>query len=317
MFLVFLSTVFCWTNQMMAIAGEIGLRQIGFSAQKKLNLVFNNAGDEFTRVSQAAAWLYYAERPPFNIASFNHWHFYSQPINEENLELDHYIDVDNLRDNLYKIRNSVRGGKVTRTWPFSFNLKLYLAGMCDVYSPLHVSEYFDSKFKDGDRNGRDFYVNFNGKLTSLYDVWESGCGFFDTSISFDSDADWQRIDKLVDQLSVAFSTEDWPASFDLDFTVKSTYNFTRDFVYKGITNGSTLSKEYISKCQDYTQDAVVQAGRMIANDISGLDIISIAKQIPYATGIRSSEVAAWSILFIITPFAALLIWKKHFSNTSY
>ncbi|EAY16886.1 hypothetical protein TVAG_150370 [Trichomonas vaginalis G3] len=299
---------------MLAIAGEVGLEQFGFSLQKKLNSVFQNAGDDFTRVSQAAAWLYYAERPPFNIPSFNHWHFYSQPINPNNLSIETHIDVDNLKDNFDSIRKSVRGGKVSRTWPFAFLMKLYLTGMCDIYSPLHVSELFNEQFPNGDRNGRDFYVKYNGNFISLYDLWETGCGYFDSQVDFTSEDDWKKIDKLTNELSLAFTSEDWPSTLSVTQVIEGNYNYTRDTVYNGLVNGSEVSKEYITTCQNYAQDIVILAGKRIATDLANLNIIEIAKQIPYANAIRSSEVAAWSILFIFTPFAALLIWKKHFST---
>ena len=297
---------------MLAVAGEIAFEQLGYAHQKKLLSVFENAGDEFTRVSQAAAWLYYAERPPFNIHSFNHWHFKGTPLfYEDEREVHKHIDIDNLAKNLDSINKSVVSGKNQRTWPFSFSIKLYLASQCDIMSPLHVSEFFSDEFPNGDKNGRDFYVNFNGKIMSLYDVWESGCGEFADSIDFNSEDDWTKVDTLKDELMLEFKVFELMTNEELE---EETYNYTRDFVYKGLKNNSVLSQDYIQKCKAHTREQVFRAGKTISQSVKDMDIIAIANQLPMVSGFRTSEVVAWSLLLIFAPFAVLLVWKAHFAT---
>ena len=297
---------------MLAVAGTIGFEQFSYAQQKKLLEIFENAGDEFTRCPQATAWLYYAERPPFNIKSFNHWHFVSTPITEpEGRTVVSHIDIDNLAANLQSINDTVIEGNNQRTWPYAFSLKLYLSSQCDIMSPLHVSEYFSDEFPNGDRNGRDFYVQMNGKTISLYDAWESGCGAFSTSMNFESDVDWNEVDALRDQIMLEFKEFEFVPSTVLQ---EETYNFTRDFVYAGLKNNSVLSQDYIDRCQLHTRQQIFRAGKTIAQNIQHINIIEISKQLPSVSGFRTSEIVAWSLLLVTTPFAALLVWKKHFGQ---
>ena len=310
-FLLF-SFAFSWTDQMLAVAGTIGFEQFSYAQQKQLLAIFENAGDEFTRCAQAAAWLYYAERPPFNIRSFNHWHFKSTPLTyDSSRTVVSHVDIDNLAANLESINDTVIEGNNQRTWPYAFSLKLYLASQCDILSPLHVSEYFSDEFPDGDRNGRDFYVYMNGNIVSLYDAWESGCGYFSTSMDFDSAEDWNKVDSLRDELMLEFKQFEFTTN---DVLEEETYNYTRDVVYNGLKNLSVLTDDYIKQCQLHTKEQLFRAGKTIAQNIKGINIIEISKQLPAVSGFRTSEIVAWSLLLVFTPFAALLVWKKHFGN---
>jgi hypothetical protein len=227
MFFLLPLAVLSWKEQMMALAAEIGFQQFGYSKLQQILKVLENAGDDFERVSQAAAWMYYAEKPPFNIKSFNHWHFCGTPLNYSSIEIHQHVDEDNVIANLDSIKATLKNMKNQRTWPFSFSLKLYLSSLCDIFSPLHLSELFSETFPNGDRNGRDFYVKMNGEYISLYDAWESGCGYFSNSVNFNNKDTWTTIDKLKDAITLEFHQFDYMSYADVE---EETYNFTRDFV---------------------------------------------------------------------------------------
>lgn len=297
-----------WADQMMAIVAEIGLKGRGYTFSKHAMKIFKNAGDEFTRATQAGAFLYYVEKPPFNMKTFNHWHFKGTPINPEGLEIESHIDEDNVVTNLNVIIKKINNHGSIRSWPWSIWMKVLQSMTSDIYSPLHVSEYFSSEFPNGDKNGRNFMVKVNGTMMSLYDLWETGCGLYSNITNWDEET-WETIDNEVTELRKKYPSHE---TFNLDFVVEENYNYTRDVVYANHKNGFEPDQKYIDECRKHVQINMVRAGKSLSELVSELPLAPIIDDAPNQSAIKTREIIAWSIFFILTPFAALLIWKKHF-----
>jgi hypothetical protein len=224
----------------------------------------------FTRTAEAAAWLHYVERPPFNIHSFNHWQFHLQPIKRDNTWYTTHYDADDLTY-LPTFLTSLKGNRFTRQWPYSFAVKITLSLIAESVSPLHASELWSSEFPNGDLGGKLFNVRMNGHDTTLFDAWETGCGVFKDNLQFTA-ADWAGIDSWVATLTAAYP--DPGTAFDQPTALATNLAFTTATVYPtSLHKGDTLTSAYIATCQTESKRLVATAGWAIANVFKDVPIL--------------------------------------------
>lgn len=300
---------------MLAISAQIAFNHIGVEYENKLISIFKAAGDEFTRCSQAAAWMNYVEKAPFNLKCFNHWHFLQEPYNTSSMFIPEHINDDDLITNIKNVYKSLSTQQCKRSWPFAMSMKVLLASIADIFSPLHVTELFNQDFPNGDDNGRNFYVQYNGKQTTLFDIWETGCGLYPKDFVF-NEANWKIIDEDVKKILNLHPFPVNNTSFNENFidNVKSkTRTFTIEEIYQKSFRNQPLPQSQILTCQKETQQKMAEAGFAMAEALKNIILITPGEPTVLATTIRTSEVIAWSILCILAPFASFLIWKVHFA----
>ena len=342
--------IFCssWSEKLSVAVTKMALQKSKRDITKTLKSAFSLSGDWdlIDRPEQVGAWISYVERPPFNMKSFNHWRFYSDPyITDSSITAPDTIDYDNLKTNLIdqQVFSNVMYGSSSRSWPFAFHFKLLVSSILDIHSPLHTSTLYSSEFPDGDRNGRDFMVIFNGNETSLYDLWETGCGMTPLTSDFSSTF-WNEIDSFTsDFLNNNQWTDQSFAINDVFTQIEENKQYTIDEIYQKTKPGDIISDEYIQQCQKHTKEAMLLAAERLANFFEEMTLPEFtAKYSPSAQekaeagpqgyfysgeskthkdniffgDFQSMDVniLAFTVLCMLVPFVFLLIWKKHCGN---
>ena len=217
------------------------------------------------------------------------------------------------------MNDSLIVGKAKTSWPVSMCLKVLFAGIPDLHAPLHLIEYFSSDFKDGDRNGKLFKVNANGKETNLFDFYETGCGLTPLTSTID-DKFLTEVKELVDSVMEHYS-------FKTETITNSSFQKWHDnnvkdakTIYNKIKPGHTFSETEISKCQSDMLLSIIRSAQRIFAYVKLTSILDFAESLSDleisqpGVQIATSEAMAWSLAAILAPFTALLIWRKHCSK---
>ena len=306
-----------WSEKIMATVAHIALEKMGNQYQANLSKIFLDTGDFdlAVRPAQTGAWMYYVERAPFNIKSFNHWHFVKTPYNPENLSIPNYVDDDSLVANMKDLNSSLIKGEASTTWPYSLCLKIAFSSIIDLQAPLHTIEYFSSDFPDGDRSGRLFNVIANGKETNLFDFYESGCGLTpQLEATYDSSF-WSEVKEFADQLLEDFSWRTETVNQNsYQKWADTQYDWTIQNIYSLVKPGSTITQDMISDCQYNTRLQMIRAAERLYAYLQQTKMVEVkSDQVPVSP-MSTSEVMAWSLAAVLSPLAALLVWKKHFSK---
>ena len=300
---------------MLVIAAEIGFKIVSDEYKSNLQSIFKATGEEFQRVTQSASWLNIVERPPYNLKSFNHWHFHQKPYNTSEIHIPDKIDPDHLVSNLESVYQSLSQSLIKRSWPFSFSFKVLLSSICDIFSPLHLTELFNNDFPNGDNNGKNFKINFNYKIDNLFNVWETGCGLYSNNFEFNSNS-WNLIDQEVTKILKIYP---FPNNLPIlnnsyfENIAQNTRDFTINEIYFKTLPNSQLNPSQIDTCHQETYKRIAEAGFTIASALKNINLITPGDSIFSFLNIRTSEMIAWSLFLILLPFASILIWKRHFA----
>lgn len=306
-FAIFIASTFSWSPQMLAIAFEIGMRHQTAEFRSSMLNAFRVSGDDFSRAAEGIQWLYTVEKPPYNIPSFDHWHFDYYVYNPEKLtNYTQHKYTDCLYYDLTQTQTKLFNRDSSRVWPFSFNLKMYLTLICDAHSIFHTNELFSSTFPDGDDHARKFIVNNKGETTTLYDFWESGCGEF-------KNLDWNSVNRTADQILDEYPKHYYEGKVDVPWStvMSETRSTTNLYGYSFLKNQDTLSDEYIQKCKTITHQQIARAG--YALQVS-LNRITIENYIPPKMTVegRKTEAYAWSIMAILLPATIAAVVRRFF-----
>ena len=313
---LFLPVGLCWSEKLLSTVSQIVLDKMGKAYTANLSSVFLAAGDTdlVSHPAKVGAWMSYVERPPFNFKGFNHWHFTRQPyVPKEFGQIPSQIDNDNLISNVMEMSDDIYKGSTKRSWPLAFSMKILFAGVCDIHTPLHVSEYFSSEFPNGDQNGRLYEVVYKGQKTNLFAVYETGCGLDENLQATYDESFWNDVKDLADNLLEDFKFVSKKFSrTEITAQNATTYQYTVDKIYSLVKPGGELTTEMINECQSHTRDMMRLAAERLVYILNGSTIhAQRLEKIPYTTPLSTSEMVAWSLMFILAPYTAFLVWKKH------
>jgi hypothetical protein len=308
---VFLPLCASWVDQALAIAGQIAFNDLGASYSSQFLSALESSGDTFSRAAQAVAWSRYVERPPFNLPAFRHWHFRPNPFNQTLHPVTPRFDDDDLSTILAGSKSQLTlmlNGQVTRLWPFSFAAKIVLGAIADSFAPLHNTELFSVEFPDGDRNGRDFIVQLNGRSTSLFEAWESGCGAFSDRLTF-SAADWAGIEELAVSIAAEFPRD--TSAYRPSDVLAASHKFDTEVVYKGLKNSSRLTSSYVANCAAWTKRSIGMAGCAMSSVFQNVKIPKpAAKRANRAAGGSKRELLAWALIGAVAPLVMHRLWHR-------
>jgi hypothetical protein len=316
-----------WVDEALATAGQIAMNQLGPSYAESLAALVSAAPGEFARPAQAAAWTHYADRAPFHIASFDHWHFYPTPYAPTGWATASHIEDDSLRSVVYgssALMYALRGGALDRAWTFAWGAKVVMGGIADSFSALHTTELFSADFPDGDGSGRRFPVALRGAATTLFAAWESGCGAFADNLSFGA-ADWAAVDGLARALAAEFPHP--AANYSAPAQLRAANAFDQAVVYAGVAPGQALTDAYVANCTAEVRRRVAHAGHALTDFFSQVAVdpalgaaarrargARAVRAEGAAPGVDAAEVASWVLMAILAPAAAFLVWRKHFGR---
>lgn len=329
MLALFVCSSVCWTDLLMTTVSHTVMSHIDGAKQKKMQKIFlRSADDDLSKnLSKLSTWMNYVERPPFNLKCFNHWKFYRTPYYEK--QRDYIPKYQSTRENLITVTKEsakkIYSGVLSSSFMWSMHLKILFAGMCDVHTPLHVSEYFSDDFPDGDRNGQLFKIKYNNTEMSIFDLYESGCGLDPKVDKTFSKPFWENVGKLSNELNsmwdpTTFSSEDEY----IEQAKTDTFEYTINNVYKMLKPNDKIDDTYISACQEHTKKQMLKSAQVLyvilnrceLTDVEtpdGDDSGSIIDTINQNT--IPSELREYLIyltyLFMIAPLTVMLVWKRH------
>jgi hypothetical protein len=302
---------FSLTDQALAVAGQIALTVLGSTYSDELATAFKNANDTFTRPAESVAWLRYVDRPPFNLITFDHWHFHPLPYNTTGGPVLPNLQEDDLQTALIgssSLLTELQKNALNRPWTWAFAAKVVLGAIVDSLSPLHTTELFSSDFPNGDNSGRAFTVVYGGQRTTLFKAWESGCGTFSDNLTFGL-SDWVNIENMATTLM-----SQWPrpaTKYSAQTAIAESHVFDTTVTYAGLKPGATLPSAYIANCSAQTRKNVAYAGYAIADVFSGIRVPTGGKRgvEKEGAGVRGSEVASWVVMGTLAPVAGYLLWR--------
>ena len=352
--------VSCWSEKLNVAITKAAMDKTTKNIRLTLKDAFSLScdWDLIEKPEQIGAWMSYVERAPFNIHAFNHWRFYSDPyITDPSIKAPDNIDTDNLKSNIITKTSDTNlfldllNGRVTRSLPFAFLMKILVSSIIDLHTPLHTTNLFSREFPNGDRNGRDFYVKYNNRNVSLFELWETGCGM-DTLTSEFNDTFWTDVDYIIEDILSSSSWNTEYMSIDLlENQLNKNQQYTKTEIYDKTKPGDTITKEYIEKCQNYTKEQMLLASQRLSsffqqinlvnfklsgktpsqkekaeagpqgyyysssNDDSD-DIIQIDNSV-FSIGNNNRNIFPFTLLFMLAPFTFLLIWKKHCGSSPF
>ncbi|OHT03467.1 hypothetical protein TRFO_06727 [Tritrichomonas foetus] len=307
MLFYFITSSFCWSPQMLAIAFEIGMKPFSDEYRNRMLNTFRVSGDDFERAAEGIQWLYNVEKPPFNIPSFNHWHFDYFSYNPEQLEITENSYTDNLYYNLGQTQAHLFAADSTKPWPFSFNLKHFLTSVCDAHSIFHASELFSSEFPKGDNHGKKFMISYNGKTKSILDFWEEGCGDF-------TQLNWNDVNDTANKIMKEFPTNPYnQTEISWSSVMKETREITKKFGYSDLSNNQKLTENYVEKCKEISRQQIAKAGYALQISLKRIAINQYQLP-PLSIKGRKTETFAWSLLALLLPIVIFVFSRTHFRN---
>lgn len=310
----------CFNDELHVIACEVMFRNTGDSGT---NVVKNamklvDESDEHARASELAAFLSRAERPPYNIDSFDHWRYRQNPLTYSAIAVDSpHTNEDDLVTTLNMVSGNLGNAELKKEWSYNFAVKIFLGLVVDSFNPLHLSELFDDdSFRNGDDSGRKFFVLHNGKNISLNEFWNTGCGKYTYSLPFTSEQ-WDEIDQKVTTLMQKHIISKFKGlKKPIEYTQEESYNISRDFVYNGIEQNKELPSDYVNKCIDIVEERITNSGYYIASKITKFasleQPIKVGKQ-----PMKTTEALAWSLFCLILPTTVFLVFDCINSKSSY
>ena len=178
------------------------------------------------------------------------WHYVDIPIweNSYNAERDCKAGlcvIVALNDNL-AILGDVRRTNAER----GDALRFVVHFMGDMHQPLHTGDR-------GDKGGNDVKLTFNGKLTNLHAVWDSGL----------LTATGESEDAFVASIAARLASRGDIASITrgsiIDWATES-HNVSRDVVYPFVPPSLTIDNDYLAKVRPVLEDRLLRGGVRLA-----------------------------------------------------
>jgi hypothetical protein len=184
-------------------------------------------------------------------------------------------EPENVLSRLYWSINTLRNGTGReRTDAEVLGFLYHLAG--DVHQPLHASTRYTAALPDGDAGGNGFRIESppGARLNNLHAFWDAAAGAFghESPKRPLDEAARARIRALAEALMKEHPAETMEGVRDLDphtWVVESNA-LARQFVYSGIKEGETPSKEYTERAQQLSRRRLALAGYRLAGVLNSL-----------------------------------------------
>lgn len=308
-------------HELMYTIGEIVFRKLDSDYKTKLTRIFMESGEDEDLIKhpmKITTWMLDVKNPPYNMKSFEHWHFAHRPyLIPQSRDYPRHENVDDLPSTVNHTIKHLAELTSPRPWPISMLLKIVFGLIPDLYTPLHTSELFSDDFPNGDNNGKLFNINVKfsniNEKTTLFDYIESGCNLSSKSEIY-SDEFYQSVSKIADQVLLTHGF-DSAAAFGANssFVVADeTYQYTVKTYYNKLKNNYKTDQRFQDACQDHTREIISKSAQSIYYVVNTyFKNYEIPQKGPFAL-FGKAEVAAWSIFLVLLPATCLIIYKIHF-----
>lgn len=125
-------------------------------------------------------------------------------------------------------------------------LKYVVHFIGDLHQPLHAGER-------GDKGGNDVKVTFQGRLTNLHSLWDSGM-----LLSFgQTDAD--IVHQLTDEISRRTDIATLSGGSVVSWVMES-HDIARDVVYRNLPNSLEITQQYVDAARPVIYERLLRGG---------------------------------------------------------
>jgi len=271
---LFLSPVFSWWSTGHMLVAQVAKLNINQTTLDKVQIMLDYMPEFVISNNLVTSAVWADDLKAMGILSFNNWHFIDNPwSNFSNYSIPRetydYPDtiITETRNALKGLRSETRSGYTS-----SMLLKFLVHFVGDAHQPLHACSFFDETlFPKGDLGGNLFKVNFDGNMINLHTFWDSGAWLYSTDYVRPLNgtgtellaAEGRRLMELFPRNDFGtLATDENP-----EIWTNESYKIAVQYVYTNgsLTNGSTLSAEYVNQARAVIQRQIALAGYRLAH----------------------------------------------------
>lgn len=299
----------CWVDEMMAIATNLGFINHESATSLNLLVLFQYSGDNFSRVEESGYWTYATAREPYNLRTFDHWHFSRKPHVVGLKQYQLHANEDDLVHIFSNLKKNLLSGVVKKSWSLSFSLKTMLSTICDAHSIFHATELFSPDFPEGDNNARKFMIKYKGQTISLFDFWESGCEQYSNE-----PFSWVHMPLKAKSIQEFYPNSTYSKALNVFEIIKETRELTIKYGYGDLKPGDELSNEYIAKCREITQQQMAKAGYAIESMFKWIDLPTFTNEKGEKIAVPKDHFltkAGWIVFYLLLPLAFYYVFSAH------
>ncbi|KJP85468.1 hypothetical protein AK88_04907 [Plasmodium fragile] len=179
----------CWSDEGHMLISAVAYEGLTDDEKLVLDKIFKNFKEDkdFSDPVTGAVWpdhikpidYHYPDksRRIGGVELMNKWHYISTPYNPMNITLSEYHEqlykkTDNALNVLKMVFTSLKNVNKQENhgtfFSYNFNLRYFIHIMGDVHEPLHVVEFFNKHFPEGDNGGTEINIMYNNKVEKLH-----------------------------------------------------------------------------------------------------------------------------------------------------
>lgn len=261
-----------WHDTGHMLVSNIAYRYLDPSIIKEVNNIIEVDGNVYPNNNSfvtAANWP--DDIKTHDIHLYNTWHYQDKPFSLDGSEITakaYTGDAIKALNNLRAIIKSKKSNNHEKTRA----LKFFIHIVGDLHQPLHVTHLVSKQYPNGDRGGNSFKLQ--GNYRSLHSLWDSGLMYLQPMRERPvSDSSKELLNKYANE----FIAENPISHFDksvitADFSKwqDEGYEYTKENIYKNITERAKPSSEYIQYNLPFMKQRIALAGYRLANQLNCL-----------------------------------------------
>lgn len=187
--LLFAHEISCWSDEGHLLISAIAYEGLTDDEKFVLQTIFKNykEDNDFNDPVTAAVWADHIKPIDYHYTTkvrrigglelMNKWHYTSNPYNPTNIPLNeyrkkYYQKTDNALSVLKSIFTSLKNMNKQENhgtfFSYNFNLRYFIHIFGDIHEPLHVVEFFNKHFPEGDNGATLINIKYNNNVEKLH-----------------------------------------------------------------------------------------------------------------------------------------------------
>lgn len=227
-----------WGPDGHRIVADIALQRLSPAAANETRRLLGGQN-----INEIASWADDVRRTMPNTAP---WHYIDIEITDTS-----YVPSRDCKENACVIwavesRLAILADKAAPDSARASALKFVVHFVGDLHQPLHAGER-------GDKGGNDVKVTFNGKLTNLHSVWDSGI-----LLSF-GQSDAEIVHQLDDEIARRKDIAALSGGTVIQWVMES-HDIARDVVYRNLPNSLEITPQYVDAARPVIYERLLRGG---------------------------------------------------------
>lgn len=263
----------CHGHMATAMVAQLDLQRDSSSklkaAQEAIAVLAGNLSHNLSNTFvESACWA--DDIKSYGFQASSSWHYIDLPYSMDGTNAPSDSEIENvvwaIKQGYSTMSGYKRDSAVLET---ALMLRYLVHFVGDLHQPLHATTMFSSKFPSGDRGGNSFKVSFNSEISNLHALWDAVLGELEQDISRpasnDALSNLETFSKgLMSQYTRADLSSDLSVT-DYNLWAQGSLKLAEEYVYDGITPGSTPSASYIKRGIDVSNKQIVLGGYRLAD----------------------------------------------------